>query len=85
MASQEFELARYKNLQRDIENYENKIVMLTNEVERLNAQLKNRLGEVDDWRGKCSKLEVTINSYVMYERENKDLQDRLNLQMRAGE
>ena len=81
----ESEISRYKHQQRDLENYERKIGTLQGELERMGAQHKNRLMELDDWKNKCSKLEITINSYSVYERENKDLQDRLNMQTRVIE
>lgn len=47
LSRQEAETARYKNLEGDIKTYENKIMTLTGEIERLNGVMKNRLMEAE--------------------------------------
>lgn len=46
---------------------------LTGEIERLNGVMKNRLMEAEEWKNKCSKLEISINNYQVVEKNNKDL------------
>lgn len=58
---------------------------LTTEIERLNNVLKSRLAEIDDWRSKVSKLEITIKNYTVVDKENKDLQDKLQSNVRTIE
>lgn len=47
MARQEAETNRYRNLEGELRNYENKVATLSTEIERLNGLLKQRLGEID--------------------------------------
>jgi hypothetical protein len=44
LARQEAETNRYRNLEGELRNYENKVAALATENERLNGVLKNRLG-----------------------------------------
>lgn len=43
----------------------------------MNGVLKNRLGEIDEWRNKVSKHETTIRNYTLVEKDNRDLQEKL--------
>lgn len=47
--------------------------------------MKNRLLEAEEWKNKCSKLEVTINNYQVIEKTNKDLEGRLKDNIRMIE
>lgn len=85
LSRQETETARYKNLEGDIKTYENKIMTLTGEIERLNGVMKNRLLEAEEWKNKCSKLEVSITNYQVVEKNNKDLEGRLKDNIRMIE
>jgi hypothetical protein len=44
--------------------------------------LKSRLGEIEDWKGKYVKLETTISNYTNVDREKKNLEDKLNNQIK---
>jgi len=68
---QEQEINRYKNLQREVQGYEDKITVLTAEIERLNHVLKARLVDIDEWKSKNNTLEATLASYASYERQNR--------------
>ena len=50
---------------------------LNAELERLNGVMKNRLLEAEEWKSKCSRLEVTVSNYQVVEKTNKDLENRL--------
>lgn len=56
LAKQEAETNRYRNLEGEISGYQNKIANLAGEIERLNGVLKTRLGEIEDWKNRCSKM-----------------------------
>jgi len=61
------------------------VATLTTEIERLNGVLKTRLGEIDEWRNKVSKHEITIRNYTLVEKDNRDLQDKLQSNARVIE
>jgi polyhydroxyalkanoate synthesis regulator phasin len=42
--------------------------------------LKARLGEIEDWKNKCSKMEITITNYSVVEGNNKNLQNQVDTQ-----
>lgn len=56
LAKQEAETNRYRNLEGEITGYQSKIANLAGEIERLNGVLKTRLGEIEDWKNRCSKM-----------------------------
>ena len=58
---------------------------LNGEIERLNGVMKSRLMEAEEWKSKCSRLEVTINNYQVLEQTNKDLEGRLKDNIRMIE
>jgi chromosome segregation ATPase len=41
--------------------------MLSQEIERLNSLIKGHRSEIEEWRGRYSKLEITINEYKSLE------------------
>ena len=43
---------RLRVFEQKSQDYENKIVLLTQEIERLNAVIKQKLQEIEDWRQK---------------------------------
>jgi len=59
--------------------------MMQAENERINGILKSRLGEIEDWRNRYSKLEITLNNYSNVDREKKNLEDKLNNQLKNND
>jgi hypothetical protein len=59
--------------------------MLQAENDRINNILKSKQGEIEDWKGRTNKLEVTIKNFSYVEQEKNNLQSRLNDQVKAGE
>ena len=51
--------------------------MLSQEIERLNSILKIKLCEIDEWKSKHSKLEISIHEKSGIERELNRLEDLL--------
>jgi len=44
-----------------LREYEERIALLSQEIERLNATLRQRLGEIDEWKSKYSRYEITVS------------------------
>ena len=80
VAKQDSELGRYRYLEGEINGYQTKITNLAGEIERLNGVLKTRLGEIEDWKNRCSKMEITITNYSVVEGNNKNLQNQVDTQ-----
>lgn len=59
--------------------------MLQAENDRINGLLRTKQGEIEDWKGRHNKLEVTINNFTHVEKEKDNLQNKLNDQVRAGQ
>lgn len=56
---------------------ENKIVLLTGEIERLNALLQAKQDEIDEWRSKYAKLEITISELRTVESRVVEYENRI--------
>lgn len=76
---------RLRNQSADMVNYQNKITVLSTEIERLNQVMRGKVAELEEWRNKNSKLEITINSFGNLEEDNNNLQKRLASQTRSIE
>lgn len=59
--------------------------MMQAENERINGILKSRLGEIEDWKNRYSKMEATVANYSVVDREKKNVQDKLNNQIKNNE
>ena len=57
----EVNLGEFKGSQAKIIEYENRLALMSSEIERLNAILKKKSDEIEDWRNRYSKLEITFN------------------------
>lgn len=53
--------------------------MLTKEIERLNGNLKNQAGELNDYRVRYSKIESSLNEYKNIEEKLRDYQNKIAL------
>jgi len=47
--------------------------MMQAENERINGILKSRLGEIEDWKNRYSKMEATVANYSVVDREKKNV------------
>jgi chromosome segregation ATPase len=56
------EMAKYRNVDSQLEEAENKITLLSTEIQRLNQVLLARMNELDQWKSKCGKLELTAKN-----------------------
>ena len=56
-------ITELEGLDSKIRDYENRIAMLSSEIERLNVALRVRGDELDSWKTKYSKLEISIGEY----------------------
>ena len=59
--------------------------MMQAENDRINGLLRTRQGEIEDWKGRHSKLETTISNFSHIETEKSNLQSKLNDQVKAGQ
>lgn len=85
VSDREMELSKLKNVEDDLANYESKFGMMQAENDRINGLLRTRQGEIEDWKNRHSKLEVTINNFTHVEKDRENLQNKLNDQVRAGQ
>lgn len=56
-----------RSLEARIKEYENRIVMITSEINRLNEVIGQRTLELQEWKDKCKQLEMTILNLKVYE------------------
>jgi uncharacterized small protein (DUF1192 family) len=78
----EISITEYKGLEGRLREYENRIALLSQEIERLNGVLKSRADEIEQWRVNYSKLEITINEYKVIESRGKDMEGRVSMLLR---
>jgi DNA repair exonuclease SbcCD ATPase subunit len=78
----EISITEYKGLEGRLREYENRIALLSQEIERLNGVLKARADEIEQWRVNYSKLEITINEYKVIESRGKDMESRVSMLLR---
>jgi hypothetical protein len=55
------------------------------ENDRINGILKSRVGEIEDWKNKCMKMEGTIANYATIDKEKQKVEDKLNNQIRNND
>lgn len=56
-----------RQLRAKINDYENKLALMSSEIERLKAMLDQSKREIDEGRMRYSKLEMTLNESRLYE------------------
>lgn len=47
--------------------------------------MRTKIAELEEWKNRNNKLEITINSFGNLEQDNNDLQMRLASQIRSAE
>lgn len=52
--------------------------MLSNEIERLNNVIKIKLSEIEDWRQKCSNLEIQVTKIKQYDSKIGEYEQRIS-------
>jgi chromosome segregation ATPase len=62
-----------------LKDLEKNNAMLTKEIERLNGNLKNQAGELNDFRVRYSKIESSLNEYKNIEEKLRDYQNKIAL------
>lgn len=67
IADLELQCGQMRSLEARIKEYENRIVMITSEINRLNEVIGQRTMEVQEWKDKCKQLEVTIINLKVFE------------------
>lgn len=75
----ELQFTTLRQLESKISEYENRIGLLTQEIERLNNVLRQRLGEIEEWKGRYSKLEIQLSHYRGYEDKVRELEERTSM------
>lgn len=55
-------MTKIKTYEGKIIEYENRIALLTNEIDRLNQILKNKVNECDEWKSKFTHIEISFSS-----------------------
>ena len=60
---------------RKVAEYENKIALLSQEIERLNGNLRNKVEEISNWENRNREWE---NKWARVNQENEELKRRLN-------
>jgi uncharacterized small protein (DUF1192 family) len=58
---------------------ENKIVLLTTEIDRLNEVVRAKLREIEEWRNRYNSIEITAQKYKSYEGKMIELENRVAL------
>lgn len=66
-----------RSLEARIKEYENRIVMITSEINRLNEVIGQRTAEIQDWKDKCKNLEVTILNLKVYEEKCREYEQQI--------
>jgi uncharacterized small protein (DUF1192 family) len=59
--------------------YEGRISLLTQEIERLNQVLRSRLEQNEQWKSKYSQLEIQLSEIRIFEQKCKDYEGRITL------
>lgn len=62
--------------------FENKIKQLNTENDRLNNVLKSRTTEIENWKEKISGIEKQLLMYSGLEKDKKNLQNQLNINIK---
>ena len=62
-----------------IRDYEGRIALLTQEIERLNSMMRGKSDEIEQWKVRCSKYEISISEYRSYDNKLKDYENRIAL------
>lgn len=71
--------AKIQSLEGKIRDFENRVALLTSEIERLNTVLKQRIGENDELRIRISQLESQLEIIKQYELKISQYEERVAL------
>jgi len=64
---------------------ENRISLLTKEIERLNLILMARIEEIEQWKQKNQKLEATLAELRIFQSKCGELESRITYLLKEGE
>ena len=76
----ESSMNEYKNIQQALKDNQNKIALMTQEIDRLNNLIKNKNSDIDDLEREKIELYSMVNKYKNYEtkiQENEQVVNRL--------
>lgn len=79
MSKLESELVNMRQLQAQLTEYENRITLLTTEIERLNTILHQRLSDIEEWKSRFNRIEIELNKYRVFEDKCRDYESRIQL------
>lgn len=65
--------------------YESKLILLTNEIERLNAALKDKGAEIELWKGKLSSLERVKAQELEEARQRAEVEKKIAIDAKTAE
>lgn len=57
---------------------EEKVALLSQEIERLNQNIRFKMEEIDGWKVKYSKMEIQINEMRIYEGRSQEYEQRIS-------
>lgn len=77
IADLELQTGQMRSLEARIKEYENRIVMITSEINRLNEVIGQRTMEVQEWKDKCKQLEVTIINLKVFEEKCREYEQQI--------
>ena len=81
----EITIGEMKGSQSKIPEYENRLALMSSEIERLNAILKKKSDEIEDWKGRYTKIEITMNQGQGKDAKIRELEGILNNMQREIE
>jgi len=74
-----------RGFRQQIIEYENKVILLTNEIERLNAALKDKAQEIELWKGKLATLERVKSQELEEARQRAEIDKKIAIDQKINE
>lgn len=70
------QVQKYKPFEQRCTELENRVALLSQEIERLNGHLRQKMQEIDEWKNQGSKME---NQFAAFEQTKTELENRIAL------